>query len=76
MKNILAQLVEKYPNDSELGVKVRSLVVQFGKEAEEVYDIKQEKFACAKAGEFEKAAILREKERAILDKVRTFLGLE
>ena len=75
MRNILAQLVEKYPNDNDLGVKVRSLVLQFGKEADEVFDIRQKKLECVKKQEYEKAADLRGKEKAILDKIKTFLGL-
>jgi len=75
MKNILAQLVEKYPNDSELGTKVRSLVLNFGKEADEIFEIRQGKIACLKNQEYEKAAELRGKERDILDKIRESLGL-
>ncbi len=75
MKNVLAQLVERYPNDSELGSKVRSLVLQFGKEIDEVYDIKQQKVECAKNMEFEKCAELRNKERDIINKIRKHLGL-
>jgi len=75
MKNVLAQLVEKYLNDNELGSKVRSLVLQFGKEIDEIYNIKQQKTECIKNKEYEKCAELRDKEKSIINKIKESLGL-